>query len=101
MSDRDELNKLLDRLEDVGEFGDYDYSWWEFHAWYDPQARIYYWFEDAGCSCSSFMDSVDSIGELSVGRKEELLNAANSAGRNGVEGWDETMSAIRDHKAAA
>lgn len=73
--EKEQLDALLERCELIGEFGDYDYSWWEFMAWYDPQARIYYWLEDSGCSCYSFMDGVDSISELSVGRKEELFNA--------------------------
>ena len=100
-TESEQLKALMERLEDVGEFGDYDYSWWEFRAWYDPQARIYYWYSDAGCSCSSFMDSVESVSELSVGRKEELLRAAQEEGRSGVEGWDETIAAIRTHKAKA
>jgi hypothetical protein len=100
-SEQAKLDELLERCELIGEFGDYDYSWWEFKAWYDQQARIYYWYQDSGCSCNSFMDSGYSIGDLSVGRKEELFNAAREAGTGGDEGWSDFMTAVRNHKPAA
>jgi hypothetical protein len=93
-----EVDALLEKCEEVGAFGDYDYSWWEFKAWYHPEARIYYWYEDAGCSCSYFMEGVDSIGDLSVGRKEELSNAAQEAGGAGADGWEDFKAALRAHK---
>lgn len=91
----------LDRCELICEFGDYDYSWWEFKAWYDATARIYYWFEDSGCSCSSFMDSVDSVSDLSFGRKEELLSAARESGGSTTDGWTAALEAIRAHDPEA
>ena len=100
MSERNQLNELLERCEEIGAFGDYDYSWWEFKSWHDPEARIYYWFEDSGCSCNHFMMDVDSISELSVGRKEELSNAIREYENDNYEGLAEFKTALRNHKGS-
>lgn len=70
------VEATLKTMTKLPEMGMFDYSWDEFGAWYDPEQRIFYWYEDSGCSCTAFMDYVEEMGELQVGRKEDLLRAA-------------------------
>ncbi|MGR6092670.1 DUF7574 domain-containing protein [Brevibacterium sp. CSND-B09] len=51
------------------------YEWDFFGSWYDPDAGVFYWYEDAGCSCNGPMDIVDTLSDLSVGSKDELIRA--------------------------
>lgn len=78
MNNNDELQELRDRWVDLPEMGYWDYSWEEFASFYDPITRMFYWLEDSGCSCNYLWEDVNSVGDLNVGRKEELLSAAAS-----------------------
>lgn len=44
------------------------YDWDEFHAWYSPSRRVYFWTSGAGCSCNSISDEIYSIEDLENGR---------------------------------
>lgn len=53
------------------------YEWEEFHAWYSPQSRLYYYGSGSGCSCNSFSDYHRQISDFcTTPRKEELRAAA-------------------------
>jgi hypothetical protein len=78
MNNNDELQTLRERWIDLPEMGYWDYEWDEFASFYDPVTRMFYWLEGSGCSCNYLWDDVRSVGDLSVGRKEELLSAAAS-----------------------
>jgi hypothetical protein len=54
------------------------YDWNELRAWYDADARIFYWGEAGGCSCNYFWDDFHTLSDFSNGRREDLLNAADS-----------------------
>lgn len=49
------------------------YEWAEFHAWYSPRQRRYFWSGQTGCSCYSYV--VDSLGDLQVGSRDDLLRS--------------------------
>lgn len=49
------------------------YEWAEFHAWYSPGQRRYFWLGQTGCSCYSY--EVSSLGELQVGSRDDLLRS--------------------------
>lgn len=54
------------------------YDWDEFHAWYSPSRRVYYWASDSGCSCNSFGDGLDSIDDFENGRsRADVMAGAN------------------------
>lgn len=78
MNDNNELQELRERWIDLPEMGYTDYEWEEFASFYDPVTRIFYWLEGSGCSCNYLWEDVTTVGDLSVGRKEELLSAAAS-----------------------
>ena len=78
MKNNDELQVLRERWIDLPEMGYWDYEWDEFASFYDPVTRMFYWLEGSGCSCNYLWEDVNSVGDLSVGRKEELLSAAAS-----------------------
>lgn len=53
------------------------YDWEEFHAWYSPSARLYYYGSGGGCSCNSFGEYFRRVEDFAVTpRKEELRAAA-------------------------
>lgn len=72
---------LPEHAEQIWEDGDYGWEWSISAVYYDPASRVYYWYSDAGCSCSSFGDYVSSLSDLGAGRLEEAI--ASFAG--GVE----------------
>lgn len=76
MNNHDELKALLERSVALPEMGYWDYEWEEFASYYDPITRMFYWAEGSGCSCNYLWDDYDSVAALGVGRKEELLKAA-------------------------
>jgi len=58
---------------DLGE----SYSWEEFHAWYSPSKRVFYYGSGSGCSCNSFRDDYRRAEDFEVTpRREELKTAA-------------------------
>jgi hypothetical protein len=69
------------------------YDWNELRAWYDEEARIFYWGEGSGCSCSYFWDDFNTMSDFSSGRREELLAAADSFIFNAYEKPDEESAA--------
>lgn len=64
---RDKPFENLDWVEvvDIDMGGGYDWS--EFHAWYSPSTRQYYWGSGSGCSCDSFGDDFNKVGDFSNG----------------------------------
>lgn len=61
-------------LVEVFATGQYDYEWSEFKAWRHPSGR-FYWFHDAGCSCSEFGDGYHSAADLGDGDRDALERA--------------------------
>lgn len=93
MKNNDELNNLRERSIALPEMGYSDYEWEEFEAYYDPITRMFYWVEGSGCSCSWLWEDINTVGDMCVGRKEELLNAAASFS-NGR--YDSQFQALRN-----
>lgn len=52
------------------------YDWDEFHAWYSPSRRVFFWTSGAGCSCNSISDDIYSIDDLENGRERADVMAA-------------------------
>lgn len=51
-------------------------SWSEFHSFYSPSERLYYYASGSGCSCSSFAFYFREKGDWwKTPREEELRNA--------------------------
>lgn len=71
-----ELEELIGRSEELTEVGYYDYDWDRFASYYDPITRMFYWVEGSGCSCNDLWDDIRTVGDMNVGRKDELLRAA-------------------------
>lgn len=76
------------------------YEWAEFHAWYSPGQRRYFWSGQTGCSCFSY--EVSSLGDLQVGSRDDLLRSIkewveDDAKCYGVDGIA-VMQAARDFK---
>lgn len=67
---------LPEFAEQIWEDGDYDWEWSISAVYYDPASRVYYWYSDAGCSCSSFGDYASSLSDLYAGRLEEAVDFA-------------------------
>lgn len=68
-----------------------DWEWSSISVWYSPSARRYFWYSDAGCSCNSYGDHMDSASEFQDGDRTAALDA--------VSGYDDTERArarIRD-----
>lgn len=53
------------------------WDWEEFHAWYSPTARRYFWGSGSGCSCDSFTDDFRSVGDFENGDRPALMAALN------------------------
>ncbi|QPL14175.1 hypothetical protein SEA_MORRILL_21 [Microbacterium phage Morrill] len=60
------LSEDLDWVEviDVDLGGGYD--WDEFHAWYSPSQRVFYYASDSGCSCNSFGMFFNTVSDFQV-----------------------------------
>lgn len=70
------------QLTEVFAVGDYDYEWAEFKAWRAPSGRLY-WYDDSGCSCTSFGERFSSAADLGDGERDELERAFRQwAGEN-------------------
>jgi hypothetical protein len=95
----DELKALIERSVALPEMGEWDYEWEEFAGFYDPVTRMFYWAEGSGCSCYGLWDDFNTIGDMSVGRKDEFLNAAASFadGRFSYQ-FEEVRRAVGDLK---
>ena len=79
----------------IGGFG---YNWDEFAVWTDGVR--FFWLQDAGCSCSYFMEfSRALIEELQVGDKQAALKAAQDWNPYGYEDARVYLiKAIRDYR---
>lgn len=54
------------------------YEWDEFHAWYSPSRRMYFWTSGSGCSCNSIADGIYSLDDLENGRaRSDVMAAVN------------------------
>lgn len=51
------------------------YEWVEFHAFWSPTARRYFWRGDSGCSCNSWRDGVYGAGDFRNGDRFALIRA--------------------------
>ena len=51
------------------------YDWIDFHAFWSPSARRYFWDGDAGCSCNSWGDNLYRLSDFRVGNKAALQRA--------------------------
>lgn len=99
----DKVGATLKTMTKLPEMGIFDWEWDTFAAWYDPEQRVFYWYEDSGCSCTYFMDDVEEMGEMQVGRKEELTRAAKAYADTerwqATEGVDAFFKALDEIKA--
>lgn len=57
----------------IDEGGGYD--WAEFHSWYSPVARRYFWGSGAGCSCNYFAEGFSGFGDFASGDRPALMAA--------------------------
>lgn len=57
------------------ELSDGGYEWDSLEAWYSPSKRKFFWLQGSGCSCNSLGEDVNSIADLEVGNREELITA--------------------------
>lgn len=94
------LEEAIERLQLVEVFavGEYDYEWAEFKAWVAPSGR-YYWYEDAGCSCTGYGETFTSVSDFSDGARSTLERAfrawRQSNTNRPLEGVDEAMEKLR------
>ena len=54
------------------------YEWDEFHAWYSPSKRRYFWAEGSGCSCNYFGEDLYKLDDFSSGSKSDLESGLRS-----------------------
>lgn len=52
------------------------YEWDEFHAWYSPSRRAFFWASGSGCSCNSFGDELTSLDDFENGQSRADVMAA-------------------------
>lgn len=57
----------------IDEGGGYD--WTEFHAFWSPTDRRYFWAGDAGCSCNAWGDGIHGAGDFENGDRSALTRA--------------------------
>ena len=94
-----ELDELQNRSVELPELGYYDYDWDRFVGFYDPETRMFYWMEGSGCSCNYLEEDYLSIGDLSVGRKDDILRAAaDFCGSRYSDQFDSFQQAVRQLK---
>lgn len=54
------------------------YSWNEFHAFYSPSRRRFFWASAAGCSCNSWSDYVGTLDDFENGlTRADVMSALN------------------------
>ena len=53
------------------------YEWAEFHAWYSPSARQFFWSGQSGCSRNMF-EVPHTIDDMENGSKQDMINALRS-----------------------
>lgn len=63
--------KDLDFIEVVDLIGG-GYDWDEFHGWYSPSRRRYFWDYGSGCSCSSWGDELYKLDDMMNGSKVDM-----------------------------
>ena len=63
----------LDWVEVIDVCANLSYDWDEFHAWYSPKDRTYYWGADSGCSCSYYGYYIKSTSQFQSSQDKEVL----------------------------
>ncbi len=53
----------------------YDYDWNMFSVFKEAETGYFYWIEEAGCSCNSPLEDVESKADFTRGTKQELMLA--------------------------
>lgn len=78
------------------------YDWDEFHAWYSPSARKYFWGSGSGCSCNSFSQEFYGPEDFSNGNRDALKSALglyfDETYLNHNEERVRALSAVRDFR---
>ncbi len=54
------------------------YDWEEFHSFYNPSARQFFWVSGSGCSCDSIADNARTVGDFEHGDRAALIRAINA-----------------------
>lgn len=54
------------------------YEWDEFHAWYSPSRRRYFWASGSGCSCDYFGSLAYKIDDFETGDRDALVAAVRA-----------------------
>lgn len=70
--------KELDFIEVVDVNLGGGYQWDEFHGWYSPSRRRYFWSGDGGCSCNAWGDNLYKLDDLENGSKDDMERAMRS-----------------------
>lgn len=74
------------------------YEWEEFHAFWSPTARRYFWHGSAGCSCNSWADDVDAEADFRNGGRADLLRAIREwcvKAECSIDIYERAMSEVR------
>lgn len=51
------------------------FDWEEFHCWYSPSERQYFWIYGSGCSCHDLSDLIPHKGSFENGSKQDAIRA--------------------------
>lgn len=71
------MSAFTDRLIEIDYLDrSYPYEWDEWHAYYDPQTRMYFTGVGAGCSCD-YYDEEDLVDESNGLTREAVLREAD------------------------
>lgn len=60
------------------------YEWDEFHVWYSPSERQYFWIYGSGCSCNDLSDLIETKESFENGSRDDALRALK---REGDDEW--------------
>ena len=76
------------------------YEWDEFHTYYSPSARRFFWGSGSGCSCNSFSDIYENESDFSNGSKADALRALKEYSEDTYRniGVHEYETAVREIK---
>lgn len=66
-----------------------DWEWTEFHAYWSPSARRYFWHYDSGCSCNAWGEDLRTAADFENGDKDGLLRGLRAF----AEHYDYTVKA--------
>ena len=72
------MTNFHDRLIEIAEIDQGGgYEWDEWHAYYDPETRMYYTGEGAGCSCDYYEITQYVDASNGLHSKSDVLNSLN------------------------